>query len=154
MPKDRHNAVKTGSAPSRVSPPSTELKGPGLENILSKYSLCSFNDPLTVEQYLAEFSLKELCSELEADRANRRGGDLVRSVTTFEEKPFEPEYNDLCRLHYLALSRKSINILEFSSGFSTVIMADAARLLSEYFGVWVKENIRVQNPFHVYAIEE
>lgn len=151
MPKDSNNTVVADSsnAPNSIFPTYK-----GIEKILSKYSLGSFNDPQTVEQYLGEFALQKLCSELEADRTNSISGDLERSVTAFEEKPYEPEYSDLCRLHYLALSRKSINILEFGSGFSTAIMADALRLLSEYFGVWVKENIRVQNPFHIYAIEE
>ena len=139
----------SGNVASTISPAFNSI-----ERMLSKYSLSSFHDCQSVEQYLEDFGIRNLCSELEADRIKSKTGDLERSVVAFEEKPFEPEYDDLCRLHYLALQRKAINIVEFGSGFSTAIMADALRLLSEHFGGWVKGNIRCENPFHVFAIEE
>jgi hypothetical protein len=73
---------------------------------------------------------------------------------SFEEKPYEPEYDDLCRLHYFALSRKFINVLEFGSGFSTAVIADALRLLSNHFAEWTTKNIRCELPFHIFAVEE
>jgi hypothetical protein len=125
----------------------------GIEKLLSKYSLSSFHNSLEVNQYCDDFGLKKLCAELEADRIKSTSNDLERSVA-FEEKPFEPEYDDLCRLHYLALRRKFINVLEFGSGFSTAITVDALRLLTDHFGTWVKANVRCENPFHVFAVEE
>lgn len=122
--------------------------------MLSKYSLSSFHHSSQVNQYCEDFGLKKLCAELEADRIKSQSSDLKRSVVAFEEKPFEPEYDDLCRLHYLALCRKFINVLEFGSGFSTAIIADALRLLTNHFGSWTKTNVRCENPFHVFAVEE
>ncbi|WP_143002867.1 hypothetical protein [Nitrosospira sp. Nsp1] len=54
----------------------------------------------------------------------------------------------MCRLHWIALSRKVINTLEFGSGYSTAILADAMRTLNGHFGEWVKKSIRSDNPFH------
>lgn len=125
-----------------------------LEEKLSKYSLFSFHDHKKVSEYADEFGLRKLCLALEADRLSSRSSDLERSVVAPEEKPFEPEYDDLCRLHYLALSRKCINVLEFGSGFSTAVIADALRLLSEHFDTWTSANIRCQKPFHIFAVEE
>lgn len=47
-----------------------------------------------------------------------------------------------------------VNVLEFGSGFSTAIMADAMRLLSIYFEDWALLNVRCDQPFHVFSIEE
>lgn len=147
-----HTAITepdSGNVASNISPAYSSV-----DKMLAKYSLASFHDPQAVENYLEDFGLRKLCSELEADRIKSRSSDLERSVVAFEEKPFEPEYDDLCRLHYLALQRKFINILEFGSGFSTAVMADALKLLSEHFGGWTKTNVRCQSPFHIFAVEE
>jgi len=134
---------------SSISPPFASI-----EKMLSKYSLESFHNNREVDQYLEDFGITKLCYELEAGRIKNRKGPLERPVGAFEEKPFKPEYNDLCRLHYLTLKRKFINVLEFGSGFSTAVIADALRLLSKHFDSWAKANIRCQKPFHIYSVEE
>jgi hypothetical protein len=121
---------------------------------LQQFTLQSFHDPVKVEQYVQQFSLRTLCQSLEADRIQSKNSQMDRTVSAFEEKPFEPEYDDLCRLHYITLSRKCVNTLEFGSGFSTVILADAKRLLSDHFAAWAKDHIRADHPFHVYSVEE
>ncbi len=121
---------------------------------LARFSLTSFHDPAKVEEYAELFALKMLCQSLEADRVASRNSDLERSVSVFEEKPYEPEYDDLCRLHWISLTRKCINILEFGSGFSTVMFADAMRVLGQHFQAWSTDNIRAEVPFHAYAVEE
>jgi hypothetical protein len=95
-----------------------------------------------------------ICFNIEKDGIVSSNTNIDRTVVEFEEKPFVPEYNDLCRLHYLVLKRKAINVLEFGSGFSTAIMADAMRILSTYFSNWVKYNVRCIKPFHIYSVEE
>lgn len=121
---------------------------------LSKYSLASFHDNSKVNEYVEEFGLRKLCSQLETDRISSKNSDLVRSEVPSEEKLYGPEYHDLCRLHYLALSRKFINVLEFGSGFSTAVIADALRILSDHFAEWATKNIRCERPFHIFAVEE
>jgi hypothetical protein len=125
-----------------------------LQDKLTNFNIDSFNDDKQTEQYVELFSLQQLCQSLEIDGTSTRYKDLERSVSAFEEKPFEPEYNDLARLHYIALTRKCVNIMEFGSGFSTVIFADAMRTLKNYFLDYAKENIRVDMPFHVFSVEE
>lgn len=39
--------------------------------------------------------------------------------------PFEPEIDDLIRIHRLIRQRKSFTVLEFGVGFSTIVIADA-----------------------------
>ncbi len=125
-----------------------------IENLLSKYTISSFHNIDLIEQYLLDFNLKNLFSELEVDRLKTRTNDMERSVVAFEQKPYEPKFSDLCRLHYLTLQRKFINILELGSGFSTVIMADALRILNEHFKCWTQKNIRCQVPFHIFSVDE
>jgi hypothetical protein len=142
--------------PNQINPSDVVLS-PSFQTVndlLKRFSLTCFHDPKRVEEYVDLFSLRVLCKELEADRIAYKNSTLEKSVSAFEEKPFEPEYNDLCRLHWIALSRKVINILEFGSGYSTAILADAMRTLGKYFGEWAKNSIRSENPFHVYAVEE
>lgn len=121
---------------------------------LKRFSLTCFHNPKRVEEYVDLFSLRTLFKALEADRIMSKNSALEKSVSAFEEKPFEPEYDDLCRLHWMALSRKVINTLELGSGYSTIVLADAMRILNMHFGKWAKESIRSDNPFHVYAVEE
>lgn len=121
---------------------------------LKNFSLESFNDPQKIENYNELFAINKLCRELEHDRVAFKNNELTKSVSVFEEKPLEPEYGDLCRLHWICLTRKVINILEFGSGFSTAVMADAMRILNNHFNQWVSDNIRVEKPFHIYSIEE
>jgi hypothetical protein len=125
-----------------------------VNDLLKRFSLACFHDTERVEEYIDLFSLRTLCKTLGVDRLASKNPDLEKCVSAFEEKPFEPEYSDLCRLHWIALSRKAINVLEFGSGYSTAILADAMRTLDRYFGEWAKRSIRSDNPFHVYAIEE
>lgn len=125
-----------------------------LEKKLSKYSLLSFHDSAKVSEYVEEFGLRQLFSILDVDELESNSSDLERSVAAFEEKPLDPIYEDLCRLHYLALRRKSINVLEFGSGFSTAVFANALMLLSEHFHSWAAANLRCQKPFHIFAVEE
>ena len=125
-----------------------------IKKALSEFSVLSFNDPLMVKKYSEVFGIRDLCNSLEADRILSINNDLERGVSPSESKPFEPEFDDLCRLHFIALSRRCLNILEFGSGFSTAVFADAMRMLSIAFKGYALENFRIETPFHVYAIEE
>jgi hypothetical protein len=121
---------------------------------LKNFKLSDFNDHLKVQEYLELFSLNQLIHKKADDCGLSNNNSLTRSVSSFESKPFKPKYDDLCRLHYIALSRKCLNVLEFGSGYSTVFLAEAMRILSNSFLDYAKENIRVDLPFHIYAIEE
>jgi hypothetical protein len=143
--------------PSSIEIDSIECNTNSFQQIRKKiasYSLDSFSNLALAQQYADDFGLRQLVTQLAVDRIDSSSAALRRSVVAFEEKPFEPKYQDLCRLHFLVLQRKVINVLEFGSGFSTAVMADAMRILQQHFGSWVKKNIRCEFPHHVYAVEE
>ncbi len=123
-----------------------------IESLLSDYSINCFNDPERVESYWKRSNLELVCSPVPEDSLRhtktdpREGGGAT--------KPFGPQHADLSRLHYLILSRKPISVIELGSGFSTCVIADALNILSIHFKDWVLENIRIENPFHLFSVEE
>jgi len=127
---------------------------PSALKLIKNYDLNSFNDSSSVEKYVVDFQLRELLVGLKEDSLKSNSSDLMRTVNQSEDKPIEPEFDDLARLHFLALTRKALNVLEFGSGFSTVVLANALTILRTEFGTWAKENLRVNEPFKVYSVEE
>lgn len=110
-----------------------------LKKILNKYSLKSFNNKKKVFDYFQCFDLHKLVNE----------EDKKKGI-----KPCGPDFNDLARLHYLVLLRKPFNVLEFGSGYSSLVMSHAMNLLYETFYNFVKKNFSIDNPFKVYSVEE
>jgi hypothetical protein len=135
--------------PQTVSPAFEEVR-----KALAAFRLADFNAPDRVSAYVAAFGLQALTRKLEADRIAKLSSDLDHAVNAREQQPFEPDFSDLCRLHWLVLTRCAVNVLEFGSGFSTAVMADAMRLLHGHFAPWARANLRHDRPFHVYAVEE
>ena len=54
----------------------------------------------------------------------------------------------------MILKRKAFNFLEFGSGYSSLIVAHAMRILDENFSSYVKDNFLIPDPFKVYSLEE
>lgn len=125
-----------------------------IKKFCAGFTFMDFNDPKRVEAYAEAFHIRAVCRQLEHDAVPEKYPSLLRSVSLNEPKPLGPNYDDLCRLHWLCLTRKVINVLEFGSGYSTVVLADAQRILQGFFGDWVAANIRVEKPFHVFSVEE
>ena len=111
-----------------------------ISNFISEFSVSSFNKEDMVIKYLKYFSIEKLCFKLSEDNKDYSFSKLDRTVSEKEIKPYEPEYNDLCRLHYLILKRKTLTVLEFGSGFSTSVIAHALSILKEYFNEWAIKN--------------
>lgn len=124
-----------------------------VKSILDKFSLTSFHEPKKVDEYVDVFGLRRLFDDSEEDNSKKEK-NINLAVNEFEELAYEPVYEELCRLHWLCLTRKVVNTLEFGSGFSTAVLADAMRILNEHFGNWAEENIRTEIPFHIYTVEE
>ena len=80
-------------------------------DFINRFSVTSFHDQKKVEEYLAFFKLDEICKALEADRIESHNHRLELSVSASEETPFKPEYDDLVRLHYIALTRETPRIM-------------------------------------------
>lgn len=125
-----------------------------IDDKIKFYSVKSFNDKNIVKKYVKEFGLEKVCKQINEDKIKSKVSSKDRNVNKKELRPFDPEYDDLARLHYLILSRKIINTLEFGSGYSTVVIADAHRILKLQLNNWVLENLRTENPFHIYSVDE
>ena len=67
-------------------------------------------------------------------------------------EPYFPELNDLYNLYQYVLINKRTTILEFGSGWSTLIFSLALNELSEKFSDEVKQ-LRRNNPFELFVIE-
>lgn len=125
---------------------------------VAQFALDDFDDDAAAARYVEAFGLRDLCRGLDVDGAaaptNIPDTGNAKPPTAFEAKPYEPVYADLARLHFLCLKRKAMTVLEFGSGYSTVVMADAMARLHHRFAPWAARNLRVEDPFHVHAVEE
>ena len=68
--------------------------------------------------------------------------------------PYGVEIQDLCRLHWLCLNRKSTQVLEFGSGYSTLVIAHAMSILRKDHLEWALSNTRLDEPFKIYSVDE
>jgi len=108
-------------------------------SIVQNYNLFDFNDVDKVSAYSRSMSIESICPPISSD---------------ILPAPSNPKYNDLCRLHWLALSRRAVSVLEFGSGYSTAVLADACRVLHKEFNSWAGSSLRFQRPFHLHSVEE
>ena len=123
-----------------------------ITKFLKKFSLKSFVNKNKIQSYMNFFELDYLLKEIPEDRIKNKNKRYLIQVKKNEKKPLVYELPDLCRLHWLVLSRKVFNTLEIGSGFSTIFIADAKYILKKYFKK--VENIRCEKQFHIYAIGE
>lgn len=111
---------------------------------LSEFNIHAFGDGERVSEYLNHFALDALFTELDRDAF---GGARPATVAA-------PDFERLCRLHYLALTRKSFCALIFGAGYETAALAEAMRFLNEHFGEWATAHAPDRAPFRVYAVDE
>jgi len=123
-----------------------------IQKFINKFTIESFNKKHRVISYLNFFELQNLTRELSADKIKNKISDYLLNVDKKNRKPLSFDLNDLCRLHWIVLSRKALNILEFGSGFSTVFIADSCFILNKFFKNIKK--LRVEKKFHIYSLEE
>lgn len=70
------------------------------------------------------------------------------------ESEMKPDYIDLARLHYLVRNRKCMTVLEFGTGFSTLILGKAVQENQVDWGQLVaKPRLRNSNPFKVFTVD-
>ena len=68
--------------------------------------------------------------------------------------PFPPVAKDLARLHRLIRKRKAFTILEFGSGLSTIVMADAlSKNKADFLGLQEKPVLRNRFMFQIFSVE-
>lgn len=79
---------------------------------------------------------------------------LYTTVDPGNLSPYEPEWDDLARLHKLVRRRKVLNVLEFGCGHSSLVFADALRKNEIEFGDFATANLRRSDPFHVDVVDD
>jgi hypothetical protein len=123
-------------------------RGLKVKEKLSDFKLCSFNSKIESEKY---FQLSGLDKVLGVE------GKCLNNDKTVDPDykiPYGVDISDLARIHWICLNRKTTQVLEFGSGYSTLVLAHAmSQLRSEHLS-WVESNTRLKNPFKVYSIEE
>ncbi len=123
-----------------------------ITKFLKKFSLKSFVNKNKIQFYMNFFELDYLLQAIPEDKIKNKNEGYLIQVKNNEKKPIIYELPDLCRLHWLVLSRKVFNTLEIGSGFSTIFIADAKYILKKYFKK--VENIRCEKQFHIYSVGE
>lgn len=78
---------------------------------------------------------------------------IYGSVDPSNTIPYVPELDDLTRLHFLANTRKAITILEFGTGYSTIVLADALYKNKQKYQQHVSDNLRCSNPFELHCVD-
>ena len=68
--------------------------------------------------------------------------------------PFPPVIEDLARLHRLIRKRKAFTVLEFGSGLSTIVMADAlSKNKADFLGLQEQPVLRNRFMFQIFSVE-
>lgn len=114
----------------------------------------TFNN-LNYSKWYKENSFEKLlhCKKKEEDIDKKVQKGIYDNVDINNGTEYPPETDDLLRLHYLVRTRKVLNILEFGIGKSTIIFADALKKNKEEYADYVLKNIRREDPFIVYTID-
>ena len=68
--------------------------------------------------------------------------------------PFPPVAEDLARLHRLIRKRKAFTVLEFGSGLSTIVIADAlSKNKADFLALEEKPDLRNRFMFQIFSVE-
>lgn len=84
---------------------------------------------------------------------NKKIKKPFENVTPNLAEAFEAEIDDLCRLHWLIISRKITTVLEFGVGKSTIIFNDSLKKNQFTHQDFVKNNLRKTNLFECHSID-
>ncbi len=83
----------------------------------------------------------------------KRVVDRWATVNPGNTVPFVAELDDLLRLHHLVLSRNVTTVLEFGTGYSTTVFADALAINDQQDAGFVERELRRSNPFEVHSVD-
>jgi hypothetical protein len=105
----------------------------------------------SAKEYLIEEGLGKWI-DLDANANFKEGAlDAVSGKLTI---PFPPVAEDLARIHKLIRQRKSFTILEFGSGISTIVMADAlSNNKADFLAIDEKPELRNRFMFQLFSVE-
>ncbi len=101
-------------------------------------------NPKFIENFFKKKGLKVL-----VDLSKKKKSSINQMVAN---EPYIPELNDLYNLYQYVIINKRTTILEFGSGWSTLIFSLALNELSNKFSNEVKK-LRRNNPFELFVVE-
>jgi hypothetical protein len=111
-------------------------------------------DSLDYEKYIIKNPFNLLLGDDKVDNPTKKiVEEPFLSVDPKNKNPFNAEYDDLIRLHYLIQSRKVTTVLEFGVGKSTVVIADALNKNKSKYSSYIKKTLRRSNPFQCHSID-
>ena len=70
-----------------------------------------------------------------------------------DKEPYQPEFKDLARLHYLIRVKKITTVLEFGVGYSSIVMAHALNLNKKDYSEYVSKNLRRTDAFKLFSVD-
>jgi len=79
--------------------------------------------------------------------------DQDYAVDPLYDRSFPVDINDLVRIHYLIRKFKVTTVLEFGSGKSTIVIADALMKNKREYNSFVESKLRKNNPFELHTVE-
>ena len=79
--------------------------------------------------------------------------DFDITVDPHNDVPFPPEFDDLSRLHFIAINRKITTILEFGVGKSSLIFGDALRINKSKWLDYSSKNLRRTNLYQCHSVD-
>tara|TARA_B100001989_G_scaffold253309_1_gene239819 strand:- start:5290 stop:6150 length:861 start_codon:yes stop_codon:yes gene_type:complete len=107
------------------------------------------------KSYLKEFKLNELLGE-DFPSNDISSKNILPEYLNVDENytvPFQTEYDDLIRLHFICRLRKVSRVLEFGVGKSSVIFADALRDNKAHYHDFSSKNLRGKNLYECHSID-
>jgi len=127
--------------------------------IVEKKSLFNdlFQGLIDYNKYIKKYSLDTLLNiKLNPyTRAEKKitNPDVYYAVNPNIKKAFPAELDDLCRLHYLIISRKVTTIMEFGVGKSTLIFNNALIKNKIKNKNYISQNLRRGNLFECHSVD-
>lgn len=111
---------------------------------------------VTPAEYLSQWPFYQNWTEekpLGLDQWSKLAKDDTASVDKNNKVAFQPEFDDLIRLHWLCLSRNVMTVLEIGSGFSTHTFDHAMNENRTRFAGLVGTAFRKTNLFQVHSLD-
>jgi len=116
--------------------------------------MINFFKDLQISNYTIENKLDTLLNlKNYGDFEKKLEHSIYEAVDPNNKTPYLPELDDLSRLHFLATTRKTITILEFGVGYSTLVLADALYKNKQRYQEYVSKNLRYSNPFELHCVD-
>ena len=97
-----------------------------------------------IKSFFKKIGIKEL--------ANSRGISSPKINKTIEKETYGPNLSDLYSLYNIVISHKRTTVLEFGSGWSSLIIAHALKNLKKKYSKEITK-IRRSNPFELFILE-